>query len=220
MRPVSAIWLLLPLALWLCYQGGRPFESEWSRFSVPISALSSAQRLNLATATDALNGVQVAPGEVFSFNRRVGPRTVERGYLEAPAYLGADRPDSIGGGICLVSSGLYQLALETGMKVQERVPHLQTLQTIQPGLDAAVWYGQADLKFANTTTQPIRIHASVSDQTLHLAFQSRGGAPHNNPVRRIVRSLPRQRIQVDVLQPTAGGETLISRDIYRLATRP
>src|SRR5205085_2176072 len=108
-----------------------------------------------------LDGLILQPGTQFSFNQAIGPRTTKRGYRPAPSYLGVDSPSTLGGGLCLLSSGIYQLALETGLPIQQRVPHLRTIHSVPPGLDATVWYGGADLRFTNTLSQPIQFSATL-----------------------------------------------------------
>lgn len=182
-------------------------EKHWS-----IRSLSAAQKMNLNVAAHRLDGLVLKPGESFSFNRVVGPRTLARGYRPAPSYLGGDSPATLGGGICLLSSAVYHMALENGMSIQQRVPHLRTIHSVPPGLDATVWYGGADLQFVNTRPQPIRLLAHMDAQGLTLQLQGR------EPIQPLaINRVVQQRNPHELLVTVFRAEKMISRDRYRLS---
>ena len=143
-----------------------PFSHVLVSRTVSLRSLSYEQQNNLYQAAQKIDGIILKPGQVFSFNGRVGPRTGKQGYQPAPSYLGGETPNTLGGGICLLSSCLYQSALTAGLKIIERVPHLRTMKTVPPGFDATVWYGRADLRFENTTDSPIEIRAYTNPSQL------------------------------------------------------
>lgn len=118
---------------------------------------------NLRLACEALNGVVLNPGETLSFNDTLGKRTAEKGYKPAPAYSGLETVDSIGGGICQVSSTLYYCTLLADLDVVSRVNHGFVPTYIDYGMDATVSWGGPDFKFRNSTSFPIQIQAEVSD---------------------------------------------------------
>ena len=117
---------------------------------------------NLALACAALNGVVLDPGETLSYNDTVGQRTAEKGYLPAPAYSGHTLVDSLGGGVCQVSSTLYYCSLLADMEIVDRVNHGYSVSYMDWGLDATVNWGGPDFKFKNNTNYPIKIEAEVS----------------------------------------------------------
>jgi vancomycin resistance protein YoaR len=119
--------------------------------------------INIRLAAEAIDGTELFPGEEFSFNDIVGPRTKEKGYAIAHIYSGGEIRDGYGGGICQVSTTLYDAVLLANLNVTERHNHIFTVSYVPLGLDAAVSYGYADLKFQNNTNYPIRINAKVSD---------------------------------------------------------
>ena len=208
-----SLWLLPLVLLALCWWT-RPFARDVAIVQMPLGQLSRAQVKNIRTASERLDQSVIAPGETFSFNRSVGPRTARRGYVEAPSYLEGESPQTLGGGICLLSSALYQIALQGGLPVTRRVPHLRTIRSVPPGLDATVWYGQADLAFTNNTGRPLRIVSRLNEGQLALSLQ---GASQNPPrvLKRVQRPLGPQSVQVSVFR---DGE-MISRDLYRIASR-
>ena len=119
---------------------------------------------NLKLLCQALDGVILQPGDVFSFNGTVGERTEEKGYKPATAYSGTKMIKDIGGGVCQGSTTIYNCALLADLEIVERVCHGATVGYITLGLDAAVnWNTQTDLKFKNNFNFPMMIKAEVSD---------------------------------------------------------
>ncbi|HQA49207.1 MAG: VanW family protein [Syntrophomonadaceae bacterium] len=118
---------------------------------------------NIALAATALDNTVVWPDQVFSFNEIVGPRTPERGYLPAPVILmGANNYD-YGGGVCQVSSTVYNAALAAELEIIERHPHSKPVHYVPANRDAAVAYGGYDLRIRNHTGSPIIIKSHVSE---------------------------------------------------------
>lgn len=116
---------------------------------------------NLKKAADSINGTVIAPGDVFSFNNVVGPRTYETGYRDAMIIIGGIFEPGLGGGICQVSSTLYNAALLAGLDIVERHNHALAVAYIPLGRDATVAYGLQDFKFRNNTNYPIYIRANA-----------------------------------------------------------
>ncbi len=114
---------------------------------------------NIRLATEAIDNTVLLPGQVFSFNDVVGLRTAERGYKPAPIFVGEAVVPGLGGGICQVSSTLYNAVLEGSLEVVERHPHGLPVSYVPPGRDATVAYPYADFKFRNDRTTPVMIKA-------------------------------------------------------------
>ena len=93
----------------------------------------------------------------------VGKRTIDAGYRAAPIYSGGKVVDDIGGGICQVSSTLYNAALLSNMSITNRSNHSFITSYADPGRDATVYYGAIDFKFKNTTNYPVKIVASTEN---------------------------------------------------------
>lgn len=117
---------------------------------------------NIRIAVSRINGTLLSPGQVFSFNETVGRRTIEGGYKAAHAYSGGKVIDSIGGGVCQVSTTLYNAALFSDLEIVERTNHTFIVKYVPYGRDAAVSYGQVDFKFRNSTKWPIKIEGTVT----------------------------------------------------------
>ncbi|MDD2511104.1 MAG: VanW family protein [Syntrophomonas sp.] len=116
---------------------------------------------NISLACSGVNNSVLWPGQDFSFNETVGPRTPERGYMPAPVFLmGASELD-YGGGVCQVSTTVFNAAEKAGLKIIERHLHTRAVHYVPEGKDAAVSYGDLDLKFSNSTDNPLIIKAGI-----------------------------------------------------------
>ncbi len=118
---------------------------------------------NISLAISAIDGFTLEPGETFSFNDTVGPRTSERGYKEASVIIQMEKRRDFGGGVCQVSSTLFQAARSAGFEVFERHSHQKDVGYAHQGDDAAVDYGAKDLRFQNTTEGTVAVSMSVTD---------------------------------------------------------
>lgn len=117
------------------------------------------RNVNLRLACEAINGSIVLPGDIFSYNKALGERTEERGYLPAASFVNGLTVDTVGGGICQVSSTLYYVCLLSDMDITVRAPHGFVSSYIPKGMDAAVSWGSQDYKFKNSLATPIKIEA-------------------------------------------------------------
>ena len=117
---------------------------------------------NLRLAAQKINGTVVLPGEIFSYNKVVGKRTTAAGYKNAAIYQDGGVTDGLGGGICQISTTLYNAAIEAGMLIEERRNHMFVPSYASAGKDATVVWGSTDFKFENRRSYPIKIEATVS----------------------------------------------------------
>lgn len=130
-----------------------------SEFFTDYSSSGANRSSNIELAMRALNGTRLKCGGQFSFNAAVGPRTEKRGYKQAKIIVGGKYVDGIGGGVCQVSTTLYNAALEAGLCIDEASGHTLASSYIQPSFDATVNSGTVDLKFTNCTEGEIFISA-------------------------------------------------------------
>lgn len=128
--------------------------------------------INMQIASSKINGTVLGPGEIFSFNDVVGPRTVQNGYKTAKEYVSGKIVDGIGGGVCQVSSTLYNAVLFSDLETVFRQNHMFSIGYLPLGRDAAVAYSDLDFKFKNNTNWPIKIEAAVKNNTV--SFSIRG----------------------------------------------
>jgi len=137
---------------------------------------SSANRIrNIEVAAGFINETILEPGEVFSFNAVVGRRTADRGFRMAGVFQGGVLIDGVGGGICQMSSTLYDAVLHTHLRVVERRPHTFRITYLPPGNDATVAYdSNTDFKFENSTDFPIKIYSTLSENRRQLTVRLQG----------------------------------------------
>lgn len=121
---------------------------------------------NVRLAAEAINGTIIKPGEEFSFNGTVGKRTEEKGYKGAAAYNNGEVVQEIGGGVCQVSTTLYNAVVRAGLEISYRRSHTFEPSYITPGQDATVSYDQPDFRFINNSKASIGIKASYSNQKM------------------------------------------------------
>ena len=144
--------------------GGHLYRDVLGEAKTPYKGEDSNNRnTNLALACEAINGVVLLPGETFSYNNTLGERTAAKGYKPAPSYEAGLTVDTLGGGICQVSSTLYYSTLFADLEIVRRYNHGYVSDYIDPGMDATVTWGGADFKFKNNTAYPIRIEAWRED---------------------------------------------------------
>ena len=139
------------------------FVNLLATFTTNFDSSNVNRNNNLVLAAEKLNGTIVNPGEEFSYNETLGQRTVEAGFKEAGVYSGDGVAIGLGGGICQMSSTLYNAVLLTDLEVTERSNHMYLTHYIEAGKDATVSWGTLDFKFKNNRTYPVKIVAQAGD---------------------------------------------------------
>ena len=127
---------------------------------------SSARRGNIKLAGASVNGTILNDGDIFDYNQVVGERTTERGYGAAATYVNGETVDTVGGGICQVSSTIYLASLLSNLEIVERYAHRFWPGYIDLGMDATVSWGGPEFRFRNNTGYPIRIDVSYENSKL------------------------------------------------------
>ena len=136
-------------------------ETEIASFTTKIYTKDSGRQNNLTIACSTLNNTTVENGKTFSFSKTVGKATSGKGYKKADVFRNGDVIEALGGGLCQVSTTLYNAVLKVPeLKVTERHPHSNKVPYIKSGKDAAVSFGAQDFKFINNTGNTIKIKAS------------------------------------------------------------
>lgn len=131
------------------------------RYVTSFNTGNRTRSKNIRLSVKAIDNSVVFPGETFSFNRVVGKRTEQKGYLRAPVIIRGEFSEDIGGGICQVSSTLFNAVDNAGLKIVQRFSHSRDVPYIPKGRDATVsWYGP-DFVFKNNYNQPILIQAKT-----------------------------------------------------------
>ena len=147
------------------------FADVLASYDSPHTA-NAARTKNLELACKAIDGTILNPGDEFSFNKIVGERTKEKGYLAAIVYTDGGKSESQeGGGICQVASTIYTCTLLADLEVTERAPHMYLVTYVEPGMDATIYWPSLDYKFKNSTDMPLRVDASVSGGYVHIKLR-------------------------------------------------
>jgi VanW family protein len=142
--------------------GSEGFPDLLAEFSTNYNPGAKDRTTNLRLASNKINNTVVLPGETFSYNKVVGKRTTEAGYKEAPSYAGGKVVNDIGGGICQITSTLYNAVVLANLDIVSRSNHQFVPSYVKAGRDATVVYGAIDFKFKNTRKYPIKIKSTVS----------------------------------------------------------
>lgn len=125
---------------------------------------------NVYLAAKSIDGIVVHPGKEFSFNGSVGSRSESRGYQNAPVIVDGEYQDGIGGGVCQVSTTLFNAALLANLEITQRYAHSKPTGYVPDGMDATVYYGVLDFKFRNNYDSPFEIHASAENGNLTISI--------------------------------------------------
>lgn len=189
-------------------------ESVVASFTTDLENRNDAQRTNILLAAARIDGTVLPRGAQFSFNQTVGARLVEDGYEKAATYQGDGVSDTSGGGICQLSSTVYNAALLAGLNIMERAPHVERVLSVGPGRDATVVYGRCDLRFVNPHPFPVRLQTREVGE--RLVVEVLAAQPLPRPVEVRIERLPSvDGIHVRTWRRIGTVETLVSEDAYR-----
>jgi len=136
-----------------------------STYTTKFNKNSKSRTHNMKLSSIAIDNYVLNPGDVFSFNKVVGYAGPQQGYQKAVIFVDGKEEQAYGGGICQVSSTLYNAALDAGLEIVERHPHSKPVGYVPKGKDAATSYNGVDLKFKNTHPFPVTINSYMSDST-------------------------------------------------------
>lgn len=182
-------------------------------FSTTYDPADESRTHNIELASLGLNGALIKSGETFSFNDRVGLRLPERGYLKAPTLTSTGVFSDWGGGVCQVSSTLYNAALLADFKVVERSPHFQPPVYVPLGRDATVADGQIDLKVQNVSPDPVFIKSQLHSGKLEIRIYGKRDVGNATvQIEATEKSLPAQRTLIVQDSSLPLGQELVETD--------
>ncbi|MBQ9658307.1 MAG: VanW family protein [Clostridia bacterium] len=193
--------------------GNDLFVNKFSTFTSRYDVSNKNRSNNVELASKKINGVILLPGETFSYNQTVGKRTIAAGFKEASIYTSSGIENGVGGGICQVSSTLYNAVLEANLEIVERKNHSYYISYIPLGKDATVSYGSVDFKFKNSRSYPIKIVASSQNGVCSVSIYGLNEETEYNV------SIQAQQIQVIPFQTTyvndsslASGKSVVKQN--------
>ncbi|MBQ7077329.1 MAG: VanW family protein [Lachnospiraceae bacterium] len=141
-----------------------------AKFSTNYSTSAAGRCQNVANATSLINGTVVYPGETFSVHDTISPISLDNGYAMAGAYENGTVVEAVGGGVCQVSSTLYNAVIRAELEVVERSPHSMIVTYVQASQDAAIAGDYKDFKFKNNTDYPIYIQGYTSNKNVYFVI--------------------------------------------------
>ena len=151
--------------------GNKIFKQTLSKYTTIYDAGNTSRSTNIAIAARTINGKIILPGETFSYNGTLGNTSKDKGYQLGGAYVNGKVVPAYGGGICQVSSTLYNAALYANLEIVERYNHSYAVSYVPAGRDATVSYGGKDFKFKNTRSYPIKIEASGKNGVISVSLK-------------------------------------------------
>lgn len=143
-------------------------ESVISKVSTPLLDVTSNRVKNIKKAIEKVNKITIKPGETFSFNGAIGIRKKDTGFFVAPTLKGKKKSKGYGGGICQLSTTLYQAAKNAGLEITEVHRHQKPVKYSKKNEDATVAYGVFDLKIKNNKTSPIRFVCNCNQKSVEV----------------------------------------------------
>ena len=202
--------------------GTEAFPNLLSQYSTSYSTKNQKRTTNLRLAANKINGTVLMPGETFSYNKVVGERTIAAGYQEAPIYVSGKVVDGLGGGICQITTTLYNAVVYANLEIVERSNHQFVPSYAPASRDATVVYGSIDFKFKNNRNYPIKILCSVqngianfqiyglkTDNDYEVVISNRVTGTTSNAIYSEAYKILKQNGQV-------VSSTLLSQDVYKI----
>ena len=148
-----------------------PTEVQIATYTTTLYDKEQTRIDNINLAISKLNGVIIENGAEFSFNNTIGPMNEGNGFKKATGFDSNGRKIKIsGGGICQISSTLYNCALIAGFDITERHPHSRRVYYVPKDKDATILYGSLDLKFVNNSGSKVKIDASATKSTVTITL--------------------------------------------------
>lgn len=149
------------------------FPYEIASYSSYYLSSNETRTKNIHEAVEHLNGIVVPAGKTFSFNQTVGKRTVLAGYQAAKVVQGDEFVDGLGGGICQVSSTVFQSVLRANLQIKVRACHSLEISYVPLGGDATVQWNSQDFQFVNNSNSDIRLIVTANDGTLTCTVEAK-----------------------------------------------
>ncbi len=218
------------------------FEDTLSSVTTYYSPKKVTRTHNVALAAKLINGTVLNPGEVFSYNKTVGPRTAARGFKEAAIFSKGEVVDGLGGGICQVSSTLYMATMKADLETVSRKNHSFYVDYAPKGQDATVVYGSIDFQFRNNSPYPIKIVAvqrnnyitvtikgtKTEEKTVKITTKTLSTTPFNEktvvdntlkPGERVIEQKGQQGMTMDVYRNVYDAKGKLIRSEYENKTK-
>ncbi len=194
------------------------FKYLLAQYSTPYDAGIRGRTKNLKMSADNVNGTIVAPGAIFSTNKAIGPRNAASGWKEAKMFVNGEIVDGVGAGICQCSTTIYNAALLAGLPIVERHPHSFRVMYAPASRDAAIYWGQKDMRFRNNTSGPIYVQTLVRGGRFHVRLYGTAARTASVTVESSILSRSkgtRSEAYRTISSSSGTKRELLSRDYYK-----
>ncbi len=171
-------------------------------YSTSYATSTAARATNVRVAANYINGTIIYPGKTFSVVKTIKDRTVENGYQSAAEYSSGKVVEGIGGGVCQVSTTLYNAVINAELEIVERSPHSMVVAYVDVSRDAAIAGDYKDFKFKNNTEVPVYIAATADGSTLSFRIYGEETRPENRKI----------KFKPEILETIQPGEPKIEED--------
>lgn len=172
------------------------------KFSTTFQTSQTDRTANLSNAAGFIDGTVLYPGQTFSVADTIYPLSEDNGYRAAPSYADGQVVDSLGGGVCQVSTTLYNAVLLAELEVVQRQPHSMVVSYVSPSMDAAIAGDYKDLKFSNNTDAPVYIQGSVYGGVITFTIYGQETRPSG-------RTIKFESEKVETIEP---GADIVTKD--------
>lgn len=161
----------IPLTTTVVEPAGSPEElalvtDKMGTYTTDYSTSAAGRKQNVANGASKVNGTVLYPGEQISIGAKLNPISLENGYAMAGAYENGTTVEAVGGGVCQISSTIYNAVIRAELQIDERYPHSMTVHYVDPSADAAIAGDYKDLKFTNNTEYPIYLELITTGSTI------------------------------------------------------
>lgn len=191
------------------------YNSVYASYATRYSRSTTYDRtreVNLRLACNSINGTVLKPGQTFSFNQVVGERTAARGYKPGHIFASGSTVSAIGGGICQVASTMFNAALISNFRIDQRSQHSKRVTYVPLGRDAAIYWGSKDFKFTNTSSHTIKILASAKNGVISIKFMAYGDGSEKPP--KVSLSVSRSGNTFTLRRSVGGKVNYTTRSTY------
>jgi vancomycin resistance protein YoaR len=179
-------------------------------FSTSIEKQNEDVRKNISLAAEKLNGAVIEPNGIFSFNDIVGEASIQNGFVVGRVFYWNEAIYEPGGGLCQVSSTVFNLLLLSGFIIKERHKHSQPVSYVPLGLDATIFYGKKNLRMLNPYPQRLRLTVELTDTSLN--FSLYGNSPIDD---RFEVEIEEEEHELPIIKKEKSYRNAVSVFVYR-----
>ena len=201
----------------IAYKDIKDIDTVLSNFSTRFNSGDVNRSDNIRLACSRLNGRILIPGDEFSMNETLGPRTIENGYKEAPVIYKNELIKGPGGGICQVTTTLYDAILLAKLQILERSPHSMPLGYVKPGQDATIAEDSIDFRFDNSLDYPVCLSAEVVGSRINIRVLGRSRNDGNTVrlISDIIAEYPPGEDEIEIDDSLMDEQRVVSKEARR-----